>query len=132
MHREAFTQLEDGGEPATVAAVLKALDVALVPTLRRGDAVIEPSRSADGVAADSAGLLSLGRFQLLGELGRRGPRDGLRRGPEATRGPRRLVGHGRATVPLCEPLRQRAVVRQHEPRLPAGACAGVPIQNDRS
>ena len=60
--------LGDRGEPTTVSAVLKTLGVACAPTL-------PPSASTSKrLAPDPRGeeLVSLGRFQLLGELGRGG------------------------------------------------------------
>ena len=63
--------LEDSGEPASVAAVLQTLGVALPPSLRPGDA--DPTSGPGAAAAPGAGdLVSLGRFQLLAELGRGG------------------------------------------------------------
>ena len=61
---DAITMLEERGEPASVSAVLRTLGAVLAPTLRRGDEQ-EPTSGAEG-------LISLGRFQLQGELGRGG------------------------------------------------------------
>ena len=69
---DTMTLLEDRGEPATITAVLKTLGVALAPTLRPSDPVDAPTRMAPGTAPATAGLVSLGRFQLQSELGRGG------------------------------------------------------------
>jgi serine/threonine-protein kinase len=61
---DAITMLEERGEQASVSAVLQTLGAVLAPTLRRGDEQ-EPTSGAEG-------LVSLGRFQLQGELGRGG------------------------------------------------------------
>ena len=60
-----LTLLSVRGEAASVPAVLETLDVALVPTL-------QPSEPSDVQRDHEGELASLGRFQLLGELGRGG------------------------------------------------------------
>ena len=52
------------GEPASATALLQTLGIAQAPTLRH-DGSTRPTTGAEG-------LVSLGRFQLLGELGRGG------------------------------------------------------------
>ncbi len=59
---DAITLLEDRGEPASVSAVLETLGIDLPPTLRPSDPGVPMQRVGDD-------LLSLGRFQLTGELG---------------------------------------------------------------
>lgn len=58
---DALDSLVQAAAPASVSSVLERLGVSLAPTLDRPTAEQEPGS-----------LLSLGRLQLLGELGRGG------------------------------------------------------------
>ena len=62
---DTITMLQDRGEPASANAVLETLGVLMAPTLLPS-APMETTHRPDGE------LLSLGRFQLLAELGRGG------------------------------------------------------------
>ena len=62
---DTLTSLDDRGDPASVTAVLERLGVAPAPTLR-------PSESTEAWGRQDGEPVSLGRFQLLGELGRGG------------------------------------------------------------
>jgi len=62
---DTITLLEDRGEPASVSAVLETLGIELPHTL-------PPSLAGAPLRAPEGDLLSLGRFQLTGELGRGG------------------------------------------------------------
>ena len=62
---DTLTMLEERSEPVSITAVLETLGVPLVPTLL-------PSESMAVRGRQDAELVSLGRFQLLGELGRGG------------------------------------------------------------
>ena len=59
---DALTMLEDQGEPCSVNAVLETLGIDLPPTLRLSD-------PRERLQRPEGELLSLGRFQLTGELG---------------------------------------------------------------
>ncbi|MDP6361552.1 MAG: protein kinase, partial [Planctomycetota bacterium] len=59
---DTLTMLQDQGDPCSVSAVLETLGIDLAPTLRPRDPG-ERLQRAEGE------LLSLGRFQLTGELG---------------------------------------------------------------
>ena len=70
---EALTLLEGRGEPTTVSAVLRTLGVALAPSLQPSDLAPVPKNLAPSASGrPPEDLLSLGRFQALGELGRGG------------------------------------------------------------
>ena len=80
---EMLSTLEDRDEPASVTAVLQALGVLLAPTLRHGGGD-EPSPTPGGGW--------LGRFVLVGELGRGGMGCVLEaRDPEIRRSPAPLT-----------------------------------------
>ncbi len=59
---DTITLLGDRGEPCSVSAVLETLGIDLPPTLR-------PSDPGERLPRSEGELLSLGRFQLTGELG---------------------------------------------------------------
>ncbi len=62
---DAVRLLRDRGEPASITAVLGTLGVSMAPTLAQGNSG-EPGHSLEGEP------VSLGRFQLLSEMGRGG------------------------------------------------------------
>jgi len=61
---ESIKALADSGEPASLTAVCQTLGIAAAPTLQHDGGTT--------LRVDVGGLVSLGRFQLLGELGRGG------------------------------------------------------------
>ena len=69
---DTITLLEGRGEPASVTAVLNTLGVALPPTLQPSSPGGPRTAAGPDTASDPERCVSLGRFQLLGELGRGG------------------------------------------------------------